>query len=392
MSDLGLYIHVPFCRHACPYCDFYKIELRDQPARSRLEFTDDIARELDLLLGLQPELSTRPLATIYFGGGTPSTLSPPGVARLLGLIRSHFPGSEKAVELTLEANPENMTERRCEAWRDAGFTRVSMGVQSFDSGELQLLERLHEPLTIERAVAAARRAGLDNISLDLMFALPGQRLDGWLSNLRRALDLGPDHLSFYGLTWHEGTPFASQLERGLLRESPETLQEEMYRAGAELLEAHGFEHYEISNFARSGRRSRHNQRYWTRADVLGLGPGAHSNVSQARWRNPDDLDGWRARIRAGELAREGVEELDPASALGERLFTHLRRREGISRSHDPALHRLMMTWLASQPAEARDWVQADGERFALTRSGWLVSDAIVESALRLAPLLPQAKG
>jgi oxygen-independent coproporphyrinogen-3 oxidase len=374
-----LYIHVPFCRHACPYCDFYKTELRDHPARTRLDFTGEIFRELELLAGVEPCLYNDPLATIYFGGGTPSTLSPPGVAELIRQIRARFP--ESSPEITLEANPENLTPRRCEAWREAGITRLSMGVQSFADRELVLLERLHGPRTIDDAVVAARAAGFRNISLDLMFALPGQTLAGWMENLNRALSLEPDHLSFYGLTWHEGTPFAHQLAAGTLDELPEDLQAEMYRQGAALLEAHGFEHYEISNFARPGFRSGHNQRYWERRDVVGLGPGAHSSLGARRWRNPDDLEGWRAAVHAGRTARVDVENLAPVAATGELLFTLLRRVEGVSSVDHPRLYASLIRWLAAQPASASQWVRCTPERFSLTTEGWLVSDAIIESAL-----------
>lgn len=380
MSDLGLYIHVPFCRHACPYCDFYKTELRDHPARTRLDFTDQVGRELELLLSLEPTLRDRPLDTIYFGGGTPSTLSPPGVAELIQRVRSQFPASD--AEVTLEANPENMTPRRCEAWRAAGITRLSMGVQSFAERDLVLLERLHGPQTIDSAVKSARAAGFGNISLDLMFALPGQSLEEWKANLERAAELRPDHLSFYGLTWHEGTPFTDQLEKGLLKESPEDLQGEMYRQGSAFLEAAGYEHYEISNFARPGRRSRHNQRYWDRRDVVGLGPGAHSSLGLSRWRNPDDLEHWRRFIAAACLPRVEVEELEPQAATGELLFTLLRRREGVSATEHSRLYNDLARWLSTQPTIATDWMVISPSAARLTREGWLVSDAIIDSVMR----------
>lgn len=372
---IGVYIHVPFCKHACPYCDFYKVELRDFPARSRLDFPLRCDTELELLLREEPSLAGRTLETIYFGGGTPSTLSPEGTAPLINAIRARFPSGEPP-EITLEANPENLTPARCRKWREAGINRLSIGVQSFLGRDLSTLERLHEPELIPRVVANAREAGITNLSLDLMFALPDQTIDEWLRNLESAVALSPEHLSFYGLTWHEHTRFLEMLEAGKLRETDDELQAEMYLRGAELLEGAGYEHYEISNFARPGFRSRHNQRYWRRQDVIALGPGAHSNLGAKRWANPEDLEHWGDCIDIGKLPRQEAEELTPEAAEGERLFTLLRTREGLLRADDPELHRRARQWLADNP-EAAELLCVDEERAALTREGWLVSNAII---------------
>lgn len=372
---IGIYLHVPFCKHACPYCDFYKVELRDFPARSRLDFPLRCDAELELLLREEPSLAGRPLETIYFGGGTPSTLSPEGTAPLIEAIRARFP-SESPPEITLEANPENLTPARCRKWREAGINRLSIGVQSFQARDLSTLERLHEPALIPRVVANAREAGIDNLSLDLMFALPDQTFGEWLKNLEAAVALSPEHLSFYGLTWHERTRFLEMLEAGELRETDEDLQAEMYLRGAALLEEAGYEHYEISNFARPGFRSRHNQRYWRRDDVIALGPGGHSNLGAKRWSNPEDLEHWGDCIDMGRLARIEAEELSEPAAEGERLFTLLRTREGLLRSEDPALHARCGEWLAANP-EGEGLLLLDVDRATLSREGWLVSNAII---------------
>ncbi len=380
-QDLGLYLHVPFCKHACPYCDFYKIELRDRPARDRLDFPERLARELELLLVAHPDIASRPISTIYFGGGTPSTLEPGAVARLLHRIDTLLPAPASAREVTLEANPENLTPARCQRWADAGINRLSIGVQSFAPGDLALLERLHAPELIPTVVTNARAAGITNLSLDLMFALPGQTTGEWLASLNATLVLDPDHISFYGLTYHERTPFHDALLAGQVEEVDDDTQAEMYLCGAELLAAHGYEHYEISNFARPGVRSRHNQRYWTRADVLGLGPGAHSNLGARRWANPEDLDAWAGATDAGQLARGTVEQLDAEAALSERLFTHLRRREGISAATDSALLAQARTWARANPAYS-DLYTIDDDGFRLNPRGWLLADAIVREILR----------
>lgn len=372
---------MPFCKHACPYCDFYKMELRDRPARTRLDFPAQVAAEATLLLAAHPELAGRPLETIYFGGGTPSTLVPSAVATLIAELSAPFQRVEDC-EVTLEANPENLVPARARAWAAAGINRLSIGVQSFHRDDLVRLERLHEPATIPRAVANARAAGIANLSLDLMFALPGQTLAAWLDNLQRAVDLAPQHLSFYGLTYHEGTPFESARSRGQLSEADEDLQAEMYLAGAELLERAGFEHYEISNFALPGYRSRHNQRYWTRADVLGLGPGAHSNLAALRWANPDDLDGWAAAIAAGRMPRADVENPSPALLRAERVYTALRRREGMPRADDQILHAAATEWLQNAGATGRRWLRVEKDHVALTREGWLLADRLVEELTR----------
>ncbi|MDX2175079.1 MAG: radical SAM family heme chaperone HemW [Candidatus Sumerlaeia bacterium] len=379
-GTLGLYVHVPFCKHACPYCDFYKLELRDRPARARLEFPDAVAAELRLHLAADPSLRRRTLDTIYFGGGTPSTLVPEAVGDLIHTMVDEFTPGAVPAEVTLEANPENLTEGRAAKWYAAGVNRLSIGMQSFDARELTLLERLHGRETITRAFEAARAAGFRNIGLDLMFALPGQTPAGWRESLAAAAALAPEHLSFYGLTIHEETPFHREFAQGRLAQPPEDEQASMYLEGAALLEAAGYEHYEISNFARPGFRSRHNQRYWTRRDVLGLGPSAHTSLGDRRWFNRHDLDGWAAATARGERFVEEVETLASGVALEERLFCLLRRSDGIDAATDPELHALVGEWLARQP-EAAPWFHSEAGRLRLTREGWLRSDAILLSLL-----------
>ncbi|MDK2972352.1 MAG: hypothetical protein PWP23_2107 [Candidatus Sumerlaeota bacterium] len=376
-SPLGWYLHVPFCRHACPYCDFYKIELRDRPARDRIEFPALLAREHELLLEAHGDLAARPLASIYFGGGTPSTLSPPGVAGLLSALRSRHPSGEP--EITLEANPENLTAKRCEAWRSAGITRLSIGVQSFALRDLERLERLHAPETIATAMRNARLAGFRNISLDLMFALPGQTPREWLANLQRALELEPEHLSFYGLTLHEGTPFFEEHRAGRLAPATDDAYAAMYLEGADLLSAAGFEHYEISNFARPGFRSVHNQRYWKAEDVTGLGPGAHSSLGTRRWFNPEDLGEWQAGVNAGRLPHSPAEQLAEDVLREEELFRRLRRCEGFTHGASEADARFF-AWLETSSGAAAakaGWIARDGGRAWLTPEGWLRSDALL---------------
>ncbi|MEQ8822716.1 MAG: radical SAM family heme chaperone HemW [Sumerlaeia bacterium] len=381
---LGLYLHVPFCKHHCPYCDFYVLELRDRSSRERLEYPGLLAREHLLLLDAEAGLAARPLETIYFGGGTPSTLRPADVAELIALLRSRHPASPAEPEVTLEANPENLTPERAAKWRAAGIDRLSIGVQSFAERDLARLERLHAPETIHRAVANARAAGFGNLSLDLMFALPGQDMAAWRENLRAAVALAPEHVSFYGLTLHEGTPFHREAEAGVLTLPKDDEQAEMYLWGSEFLRGAGFEHYEISNFARPGFRSRHNQRYWTRADVVGCGPGAHSSLGARRWSVPEDLTGWQQALAADALYRTAPEELSPEVAMEEALFCGLRREEGFREGESPAAERFF-SWLDSPAGKAavrEGFVVREGEVARLTPRGWLVSDGLLLAILK----------
>lgn len=377
-APLGLYLHVPFCKHACPYCDFYKMELRDRPARTRLDYPQKLGTEYGLLLAEHPELAERPPASIYFGGGTPSVLSPAAVCDLIAAIRVPHPASKP--EVTLEANPENLTPARCEAWRATGVTRLSIGAQSFQERDLRRLERLHDAETIRRAVANARAAGIDNLSIDLMFGLPQQTLEEWMENLREAVALAPQHLSFYGLTIHEHTPFWEERKAGKLVLPGEEIEAEMYLRGAEYLVAHGFEHYEISNFAQPGWRSVHNQRYWRAEDVVGIGPGAHSCLGVMRWRNNDDLDAWEQAIAAQRLPRTAPERLAAREQIEEEIFRRMRTSEGFARDSPTEADRLFLAWLEGddgQAAREQRWIAEEAGRVRLTAEGWLVSDALL---------------
>lgn len=381
-STLGIYIHVPFCHHRCPYCDFYIEELRDRPARTRLEFTDLINKEWTIRTQSH-SIKNRELATIYFGGGTPSTLQPEAIKELIDQTKLSFSRISEDLEVTLEANPENLTEKRCEKWAQTGVNRLSVGIQSFFPEDLKLLERPHSPDLAKQAVQNAKKAGIKNISTDLMFALPNQSLQHWQENLKQAISLEPQHLSFYGLTYHENTRFQQWLDAGNLKEINEEIQAEMYLWGSYFLKQHGFEHYEISNFARPGFRSRHNQRYWNRQDVLALGPGAHGNLAALRYANTENLDLWKASLLEGSLNQASEETLCDHSRKQERLFTALRRSEGISQSQDPDLFSLCREWAKNLPSEAQSWVVLNEKRFSLTIEGWLRSDGIIQQIIKV---------
>ncbi len=358
------------------------MELRDRPARERLEFPGRLALEHELLSQTHADLGDKSLVSLYFGGGTPSVLSPRSVSELIDEIVSRH-DSAVDLEVTLEANPENLTPQRCEAWHEAGINRLSIGVQSFSPRDLERLERLHQPDLVAQVVGNARDAGIENLSLDLMFGLPDQTPDQWMESLRAAVQLNPDHISFYGLTVHEETPFHDEAKRGTLPLPEEDAASAMYLEGALFLQERGYGHYEISNFARPGRESRHNRRYWTGADVVGIGPGAHSSLGRFRWWNPDDIDLWKESLAIGELCRTHPESLPTEIHAEELLFRGLRTREGIALDGSPAAV-MLGTWLESAAgleAANAEWIRTGAERVSLTLEGWLRSDSILLSII-----------
>ncbi|MBV8423952.1 MAG: radical SAM family heme chaperone HemW [Candidatus Eremiobacteraeota bacterium] len=318
MSDAGIYVHLPFCPYICPYCDFAKWPYRRSSAE---RYLTALAAEI---AASDPIEAT----TLYFGGGTPNTIAPDRLATLIGGIRERF-GLPDDAEITLEANPERELTAELAAYRAAGVTRLSFGVQSFDKHELRTLGRKHSGEDVALAVARARDAGFGDLSLDLMFGVPGQSLESWTRSLRRAIALEPDHLSTYGLTVEEGTPYADWHERSPGDFIGDDLEAEQYRAAIELLGDAGFEHYEVSNFARPGHRCRHNQNYWRNGEYLGLGVGAASFLAGTRSAHTRDLDAYVGAALAGEPIPGTSEKLAGPARVGEAAMLALRTDEGV---------------------------------------------------------------
>ena len=321
----ALYVHVPWCRHVCPYCDF------NVYATSAVPEADDVrAYRAELAAwSAHPAWCDRQPDTVYLGGGTPSLLSPGAIAALLASVRGL--GLRDGAEVTLEANPGTVTMERLAGYRAAGVTRVSLGAQSFQPGVLSTLGRDHTPDETRAAVAAARAAGIANVSLDLIFAVPGQSLAAWEADLDQALALEPEHVSAYALTWEQGTPFHTWRERGRLVPVDDDLESAMADAAAERLGAAGLRRYEISSWARPGRESRHNTRYWDGTDYLGIGPGAHSfcaTPSPRRWWNHRPPQRWRATVAESGTAVGGEEVLTDGQARADFVIAGLRRVEG----------------------------------------------------------------
>jgi oxygen-independent coproporphyrinogen-3 oxidase len=368
---MHLYLHVPFCARRCGYCDFAIAVRREVPSA---EFAEAVLREWRRWMGDPLWAGAGQLATFYLGGGTPSRLAPDAVARILGEITAERPLAPGA-EVTLEANPEDVTREAATAWRAAGVNRVSLGVQSFDPGVLAWMHRTHTAQDVPRAVAALRDAGIANLSLDLIFALPESLGRDWARDLDQALALEPDHLSLYGLTVERGTPLGRWVDRGEVRPVGEGRYAEEFLTAHVRLTAAGYRHYEVSNYGRPGREAVHNGAYWRRAPYLGLGPSAHSASGTRRWWNQREWAAWQRAILAGESAVAEEETLTPDAVGLEELYLTLRTDQGIEAERIPG--RLLDPWLET------GWARLEGgapRRVVLTAEGWLRLDALVSAA------------
>jgi oxygen-independent coproporphyrinogen-3 oxidase len=325
-APYALYLHVPWCRHVCPYCDFNVYAAAGVP-----EADDVRAYRTELAAWTaRPEWRGRPIDTVYLGGGTPSLLSPAAVATLLDAARQG--GLRAEAEVTLEANPGTLDRARLAGYRAAGVTRLSLGAQSFAPELLRTLGRDHTPEETRAAVADARAAGFTNLSLDLIFAVPGQSLAAWRDDVAQALALVPEHVSAYALTWEEATPFHAWRARGRLVAVDDDLESAMADLAAERLAAAGLVRYEISSWARPGHESRHNTRYWDGSDYLALGPGAHgfhAGPPARRWWNLRLPHRWREAVARQGTAVDGDEWLDGAQARSDFVITGLRRLAGV---------------------------------------------------------------
>jgi putative oxygen-independent coproporphyrinogen III oxidase len=329
--EYGLYLHLPYCRSLCPYCAFSKAALHRAEPRRLLEALRrewDAAREEDALWE-----RTRP-RTIFFGGGTPTALDPRTLADLFAWMRGAF-DLRGVREWTVEANPEGLTDEKIALLLESGVDRLSLGVQSLEPAVLRKLGRIHTAESSLDALARARRGGFRNLSADLMVAVEGETAGGIRGAVRALVDQGVSHLSVYSLQVEEGTPLASKVARGAMIPLDDDDAAERYAWVSEEMDAAGFRHYEVSNWARPGFESRHNQGYWTRRPYLGLGPGAHSFDGRSRWRNEEHVTRYYERLESGTLPREERAELTARDTATETIFLGLRRSRGLRRG--PAL-------------------------------------------------------
>ncbi len=372
--DLGLYVHVPFCAAKCGYCDFNSHVPSPGEPQAWLEA---------LTLELQARRREAPgeIATIFVGGGTPTSLPDPLLARLLALIAGTAPAPD---EFTVEANPETLCPDDIAILAAAGVNRVSLGAQSFLPGELAMLGRRHSPDDVVRSVEALRAAGIANLNLDLIFGIPGQTPDSWRESLGRALDLAPEHLACYGLTYEPGTPLAARRDAGLVTPVNEDDEADMYLACVRTLTAAGLEQYEISNFARPGRACRHNLRYWDNRPVIGVGPGAAGYLNGRRWKNVSDVARYVACLKSGRSCEAQSETLSRRARAGETAMLALRKVEGIDADGFAAATGYDPFELFAEPvARYRDagLLSVDGRRIALTDAGRLVADHVLADFL-----------
>jgi oxygen-independent coproporphyrinogen-3 oxidase len=357
-----VYVHVPFCARRCTYCDFSIAVRRVVPAE---EYSTALSRELHLRFADRGDWS---IDTLYFGGGTPSRLGGDGVRRLLDMLRRRIDLAPDA-EVTLEANPEDVTADAVRAWGDAGVNRLSIGAQSFHDGVLAWMHRTHDSAAIPRAVESARAGGITNLSLDLIFALPQDVKRSWEADVENALALDPSHLSLYGLTVEPRTPLGRSHARGEVHESPDERYEAEFLHAHDTLTSSGYEHYEVSNFGRPGRHARHNSSYWTGAAYAGLGPSAHEfDGSTRRW-NVAAYTAWLGRVLSGQDPLDECEDLTADNRLAEDVYLGLRTREGLVTT-------------GAEASRIRTWIDAGwagpgaNGRIVLTARGWLRLDAL----------------
>jgi oxygen-independent coproporphyrinogen-3 oxidase len=365
-----LYIHVPFCTRRCHYCSFNTAPLERAAEMGR--YLGAVRRET-ALLAQAGWASGVEIVTIFLGGGTPSLLEPEDLAGVLDGVRTGFAVAPDA-EVTAECNPESVSPGKLAAYRAAGVNRISLGVQSLDDAILARLGRLHDAHGARSAFVAAREAGYDNVSVDLMYGLPEQDPAAWTRSVDGVLGWEPEHLSAYGLTLDAGSLWAVTGVDGL---PPEGTVVEQYWTLARAAAAHGLDHYEISNYARPGFRSRHNQVYWRAAEYLAVGPGACGFVGDVRYANVKALPRYCATLEAGRLPIGSFERLTPRQRLGERLMLGLRLAEGVPRAWlearvegDGTLGRKVATWREAGVLIDR------GDRTVLTEAGFIVSDAL----------------
>ena len=381
IKPLGLYVHIPFCRSKCQYCDFYSLEGQNAKWKPYHQA---------LLIHLKEtarSVPDRELDTVYFGGGTPSYYPAEHLVSLLKTIRSQFQ-IHPDTEITLEANPDSVTERSLTLLRNAGFNRISMGMQSDDDETLSVLGRPHTFAQTQEAVQAARNAGFENRSLDLMYGLPNQTLEAWQHTLQAAVSLSPEHLSCYGLKLEEGTPFYEQ--QSALSLPDDDTQADLYLYAVHFLAQAGYPQYEISNFAKPGYHSRHNMKYWTLEEYIGLGPGAHSDFDGRRYSFVRDLDAYINGIRTGASLVDEYEAIPKSKRHGEYLMLRLRTVDGIAEAEYARPYGMEFAPIQQllKQFEARGWAVSENGRWHFTPVGFLLSNQLIGMLLDAQRHLP----
>ena len=373
MDPIGLYLHIPYCLHKCGYCDFNSHNIDEAEMESYVKA---------LLIEMEHyarQAANPRVATIFFGGGTPTTLAFADLARLLEACHKYFE-VDPAAEITCEANPATIPQSDLRQLRDAGFNRLSVGVQSFDPDELQRLERVHTVDEVYLTVERARQAGFDNLSLDLMFGLPGQTAKLWKSNLQKAMALEPDHISAYNLTIEPGTVFHKQQEQGQLKMPPDDFQRELYEIAIDTLTGAGYGHYEISNYAKPEKQCRHNLIYWNNGEYLGLGAGASSGLNGKRIKNENLPARYIKHINETATAVASREIPDRRQRMGETVMLGLRLRAGFQLAAFERQFGVLFNEAFGDTVtrlEGMGLIELRGGRAALTREGLFLADSVI---------------
>ena len=376
MADkLGIYIHIPFCRSKCDYCDFYSLAGRDdrmdQYQKALLSHIKETA----------PLAQDFPVDTIYIGGGTPSYYGAKRLKELLGVIRKLYK-VEKDAEVTVECNPDSVDVKSLKILRKAGVNRLSMGMQSANACELERIHRIHTPQQVNEAATAARKASFTNLSLDLIYGLPGQTMDSWKATVEHALSLIPQHLSCYGLKVEEGTPLSARVAQGEVLPDDDQ-QADLYLWTVGRLERAGYPQYEISNFAKPGFASRHNLRYWLTQPYIGFGPGAHSDFGGRRYSFVRDLDAYiQGVLQGGDIIDES-EIIPKRERCGEYLMLRLRTVQGINEQEYRSTYFMDFAPLQARLEQfrAQGWAEQTDGRWHFTPKGFLLSNQLIGDLL-----------
>ena len=371
----GLYIHIPFCRQRCSYCAFYSSTLYN----IQQKYVDALCKEIALR---KEYAGNQPIGTIYLGGGTPSTLTMEQLESIFGTIYSHYPIAPSP-EVTIECNPDDLTPEFLTALRRMPVNRISMGIQSFNDAQLKRLGRRHDAAKARQAVANARAAGYDNISIDLMFALPGSNRAEWQETLDTAIALHPDHISAYNLMYEEGTPLHRALERGDFQELSEEENLEQFRMLIESMKSAGYRHYEISNFALPGRESRHNSSYWNDTPYIGCGAAAHSYNGNSREWNIADTKAYIEGMESGCRNYE-IENLTEEESYNDTILTRLRTADGIPLQWMKGKFNDKLNYYMLRAAEkeiALGNLKEENGHLSLTEKGIFISDAVIRELI-----------
>jgi len=374
----GLYLHIPFCKSRCIYCGFYSTTALSL----RQRYVDALCGEMALRRDSWRPIFTDGPDTIYFGGGTPSMLTMPQLQQLFEAVARHFYPDGQAItarEVTMECNPDDVSHEFVAQLCQLPVNRVSMGVQTFSDELLRFLGRRHTARQAVEAVSLLRQGGIANISIDLMYGLPGTSLDGFRHDIDQALAIAPDHLSAYCLSYEPSTPLHRMLDQGRVEEVDEELERAMYYELVDRLTANGYEHYEISNFARPGYRSLHNSSYWADVPYLGIGAAAHSYDQRSRQWNTDDMDCYIQAIASGHTCEES-EQMDQDTRYNDRLTTALRTREGLSLDCLTTAQRHYCLCQAKKLIDGGLLIN-EADRLRLSRSGLFVSDMVISSLM-----------